>query len=65
LVVHSTPFVEQATRGSVRWMSGKTVYETIGDSLFWLLAAAVVAASFVKRPPTWGPRDTTPPPVTA
>jgi apolipoprotein N-acyltransferase len=54
VVVHTAPFEELATRGSVRWMTGRTVYETIGDSIFWLLAAAIAAASFIKRPDTWG-----------
>ncbi len=54
VVQHTTPFEELATRGSVRWMTGRTVYEVIGDAIFWLLAAAVVAASFVKRPLKWG-----------
>jgi apolipoprotein N-acyltransferase len=54
VVVHTTPFEELATRGSVRWMTGRTVYEVVGDSIYWLLAAAVVAGSFVKRRAAWG-----------
>jgi apolipoprotein N-acyltransferase len=49
VIEHTTPFEEVATRGTVRWMTGRTVYETVGDAPYWLLAAAVVAASFVKR----------------
>jgi apolipoprotein N-acyltransferase len=36
---------------TVRWMRGtKTVYEIVGDSLWWVISAAIAVAAFVRRP---------------
>jgi apolipoprotein N-acyltransferase len=35
---------------TVRWMhTGKTVYEILGDSLYWLITAALAVAVFVRK----------------
>ncbi len=35
---------------TVRWLHlGRTLYEVVGDSLWWLLSAAVVVAAFVHK----------------
>jgi apolipoprotein N-acyltransferase len=46
----TTPIFQQTSfAGEVRWMRGKTVYEVLGDSIWWLCTAAVVAMAFVRK----------------
>jgi apolipoprotein N-acyltransferase len=41
VVTNTKTFVAEAQEGTVRWMKSKTVYETVGDALWWLLAFAL------------------------
>jgi apolipoprotein N-acyltransferase len=49
VVTNTKTFVAEAQEGVVRWMKSKTVYETVGDVPWWLLALALGYASF-RRP---------------
>ncbi len=46
---HTDTFEEQSKAGTVRTLRMTTVYRRLGDIPWWLLAAAMVAASFVRR----------------
>lgn len=50
-VVESGTFVNQTLVGDVRWMSGRTVYEWVGDWPFALLGTAIAIAAFRRRNP--------------
>jgi apolipoprotein N-acyltransferase len=41
---------EQAVRGQVAWMSGRTPYNVLGDTPWWLATAAVVGLCLLRRP---------------
>ncbi|MDB4941002.1 MAG: Apolipoprotein N-acyltransferase [Labilithrix sp.] len=50
VVSHTKTFVAEAQDGTVRWMKSHTVYEMVGDALWWLVAALITVACFVQRP---------------
>ncbi|MEO8800887.1 MAG: apolipoprotein N-acyltransferase, partial [Polyangiaceae bacterium] len=66
VIAKSHPFETEAIDASVRWLHSSTVYEHVGDSLWYLMAAAVIGASFIRRkssvPPPSKP-DAPKPPV--
>lgn len=45
----SNTFQTEAREGVIRWMRGTTVYELIGDSLWWLTTLAIGVAAFRRR----------------
>ncbi|MBS2016938.1 MAG: apolipoprotein N-acyltransferase [Deltaproteobacteria bacterium] len=51
LVSNTKTFVTDAQEGEIRWMRGRTVYETVGDSLWWLATVAMLVVSFKRRTP--------------
>ncbi len=46
----STPFTAEARDGIIRWLSGGTVYEAIGDGPWYLLTLGMAVAAFRRRP---------------
>ena len=50
VVSHTDTFVAQAQEGTIRWIKTHTVYETVGDLIWWLLALATAYACFRKNP---------------
>jgi apolipoprotein N-acyltransferase len=50
VVIHSGTFKEEALLGEARYMTGGTLYRTLGDKPWWLLAIALIAMCFVRRP---------------
>lgn len=49
-VTHTGVFEEKVSRATVRWLSGATVYEILGDKLGWLTTLALLFACF-RSPP--------------
>ncbi|HEX7663414.1 MAG TPA: apolipoprotein N-acyltransferase [Polyangiaceae bacterium] len=49
VIAQSHPFRTEAIDASVRWLQLHTVYETVGEIPWYLMAAAVVAGCFVRR----------------
>lgn len=49
VVSHTKTFVADAQEGTIHWMRGRTVYETVGDSLWWITAIGMVVVSFRRR----------------
>jgi apolipoprotein N-acyltransferase len=45
----STPFKAEAHDGVIRWLSGGTVYETIGDAPWYLVTLGTAVAAFRRR----------------
>jgi apolipoprotein N-acyltransferase len=50
VVRHTGTYRQEAIRGEIAWLGGRTVYRMIGDSAWWLAALAVFWMSFRKRP---------------
>jgi apolipoprotein N-acyltransferase len=46
----STPFTVEAKDGVVRWLRGTTVYEVIGDSIWYVVSLMIFVAAFRRRP---------------
>jgi apolipoprotein N-acyltransferase len=49
VVTNTKTFTAEAQEGTVRWMRSHTVYEMVGNKLWWLAALAMVYASFRPR----------------
>ena len=49
IVKNSGTFRAETIDAVVHWMRGKTVYEAVGDKLWYLASFAVIAAAFVRR----------------
>ena len=49
VVSHTKTFTTEAQMGTVRWMRSHTVYEMVGDSLWWMVALAMAYACFRAR----------------
>ncbi len=50
VVAQTELFKEQTTLETVHWMSDGTVYEIVGDKLWWLITVAMLLACYVRRP---------------
>jgi apolipoprotein N-acyltransferase len=50
VVSHTKTFTAEAQEGTVRWMRSHTVYEMVGDSIWWIVAIAMAYVSFRPRP---------------
>jgi len=50
VLAHTNPFAEETLRHQVRWLSGRTVYEVVGDKAYWAAALFVLLAAFMRRP---------------
>lgn len=50
VVTHTKTFTAEAQEGTVRWMKSRTVYEVVGDFLWWLVAIAMAYVSFRSKP---------------
>lgn len=46
----SGTFRQEALAAEIAWLRPTTVYEAIGDSLWWLVTALSIAAAFLRRP---------------
>jgi apolipoprotein N-acyltransferase len=46
---HSKTFVVEAQQGTVRWLRGSTVYETVGDAPWYMVTLGMVVAAFRRR----------------
>ncbi|HVH42283.1 MAG TPA: apolipoprotein N-acyltransferase, partial [Labilithrix sp.] len=53
----STPFKAEAHDGVIRWMTGTTVYEVIGDSPWYLVSLGIAVAAFRRRRPQTARHD--------
>ena len=51
VLVHGGTFQKETVMGEARFLTGGTLYRTIGDIPWWLLAAALLAGCFVRRKP--------------
>ncbi len=49
VVSHTKTFTAEAQEGTVRWMRSRTVYEAVGDGLWWLVSIALAYACFRPR----------------
>jgi apolipoprotein N-acyltransferase len=49
VIAHTKTFSEETLRQRIHWLSGKTVYEWTGDSLYWAAAAFVFIAAFLPK----------------
>lgn len=49
VVSHTKTFVTEAQEGEVRWLRNHTVYETLGDVPWWIIAMGIGYASFARR----------------
>lgn len=49
VVSNTKTFVADAQEGTIRWLRNHTVYETVGDSVWWLATLGMVYASFRRR----------------
>ncbi|MGC4090041.1 MAG: apolipoprotein N-acyltransferase [Polyangiaceae bacterium] len=50
VMAHTNTFAEETLRQEVRWLSGRTVYEIVGDKLYWLAALIVAGGAFRQSP---------------
>jgi apolipoprotein N-acyltransferase len=50
VVSHTDTFKEQALAHEIAWMQAKTPYELYGDLPWWLVSAAAIGMSFIRRP---------------
>jgi apolipoprotein N-acyltransferase len=49
VVAHTRTFSEETLRHEIHWLSGRTVYERIGDWLYWAAAIFVFVAAFLPK----------------
>lgn len=49
VVAHTKTFTTEAIDGEIHWLSGKTVYEIVGDVPWYLVSLGVFVAAFRKR----------------
>jgi apolipoprotein N-acyltransferase len=49
VVVRGGTFKEETLVGKVRFMSGRTVYQSVGDAPWWIVSAAAIGAALVPR----------------
>jgi apolipoprotein N-acyltransferase len=49
VVSHTETFKEQTLSGEIAWLKGRTGYEYIGDSAYWLATLLVGISAFVKK----------------
>jgi apolipoprotein N-acyltransferase len=50
ILTHTNTFVSESKDAEVRWLSGSTVYEFVGDKVWWLVSLAMVVFAFKRRP---------------
>lgn len=50
VVVHGGTFKEEAILGTARYMTGRTVFQTLGHVPWWIVTALMVGACVVRRP---------------
>ena len=53
IVTQTGLFTEETSIATVRWLSDGTVYEVVGDKLWYLLSALALLACFARRPEKW------------
>jgi apolipoprotein N-acyltransferase len=54
VVAHSGTYRQETVDAVAHWMKGpKTIYEIVGDAPWWLVALAIVAMGFFRRPAWW------------
>lgn len=49
VIAHTRTFAEETLRHEIHWLRGRTVYEWIGDWLYWAAAIFVFVAAFLPK----------------
>ena len=54
VVARGSTFTQEVVTGKVHFVTGGTVYQLIGDKLWWLLVLVMAGVSIVRRPAAGG-----------